>query len=133
VVKNFKFSVVDSEVKIDSNEFISTLKNLKDGDYVITVKKQKKPRSLNQNSYYRGVIVPLIADWMGDDNDSAHEALKFHFLRKEGKLPSSRSTTDLSTVEFEDYCSRIRMEASKWGIYIPAPNEPDLDLYFNLE
>jgi hypothetical protein len=49
---------------------------------------------------------------------------------KPGMPPTVRSTSDLSTIEFEEYCSKIRMWASKeLGVYIPSPNEPDLDLY----
>jgi len=43
---------------------------------------------------------------------------------KRRKLTRTRSTTDLTTVEFEDFCSRVRTWASKTlKIIIPLPNE----------
>lgn len=56
-----------------------------------------------------------------------HEALKFKFLRveKEG-IESARSTTDLTTTEFEEYMNQIRIWAlTELDVKIPLPNEVD--------
>jgi len=104
------------------------------GEYITTISKRKKTRSLNENKYYWGVIIPLLGDYCGYDKDEMHDALKWKFLQvdgiKPGMPPTVRSTSDLSTIEFEQLMSTIRMWASKeLGVYVPSPNEPDLDLY----
>ena len=83
-------------------------------------------RSLQQNKYYWGVMIPILGNYFGMTHNETHEALKWHFLRKEDKkIPTIRSTTDLSTVEFEEYMKQVRVWASEeFGTYIPQPNEP---------
>lgn len=130
-MKTIKFTKEkNGECILNKEELTKALKEILPGEYVLTIKKRSKPRSLNENSYYHGVIVKMIAEYCGYTPEEAHDALKWEFLRKDGVIPTIRSTTDLSTIEFEEYCSKIRMWASKeLGVYIPSPNEPDLDLY----
>jgi hypothetical protein len=90
-----------------------------------TLAKKTKPRSNNQNAYYWGVVIQLISDHTGYSPDEAHDAMIMKFLQEhKANLDSIKSTTDLSTVEFEDYMSTIRMFASiNLDCYIPEPNE----------
>jgi hypothetical protein len=111
------------------DRFKAYLKTLAGARVRIVVSRAKKDRSLSQNSYYHGVIVYRLAMEFGYDEPSMHEALKWQFLRVEdrGPIPTVRSTTDLSTVEFEDYLSRIREWASmEFGIVLPLPNEVEI-------
>lgn len=87
-----------------------------------------KPRSLNENDYYWGVVVQLISDATGFTSQEVHEALKWKFLRiVKGKLESVRSTSGLSTVEFERFLSEVRMfAAEELDCFIPEPNSPIL-------
>lgn len=89
-------------------------------------------RSNPQNRWYRGVIVPAVAGELskGRDlplsNDQAHYVLKAAFIGQEETAlgPTPISTTTLSTVQFSEYCERIRAHAaSEWGLNIPSPNE----------
>ena len=91
----------------------------------VTVSTYKKYRSNPQNSYYFGVVVALIAEEIGDSVENTHEALKAKFLYDmTGDLPKVRSTTDLSTLEFEEYLEKIRRFASEFlGMFIPDPND----------
>jgi hypothetical protein len=100
----------------------------------VEVKRFRKARSLNQNAYYWKVVVHLVMEAMGeDDNVAAHEVLKFECnseMRTIGKGEDRReyrhplSTADLSTMEFEAYLERCRKLAAEFfGIYIPLPNE----------
>lgn len=97
-------------------------------------KRFRKARSQNQNAYYWKVVVHLVKDAMGEDDDeAAHEVLKFECnseMRTIGKGEDRReyrhplSTALLSTVEFEAYTERCRKFAAQFfGIYIPLPNE----------
>ena len=90
----------------------------------ITIERRKKERSDKQRRYYWGVIIPVLCDFFGYTKDETHDALKWQFLRKEGKIPTIRSTESLSTVESEEYNSRIRQWASEeFEVFIPLPDE----------
>lgn len=106
----------------------------------MVIKKVQKKRSLNQNAYYWGVPVKMLAEkYAGgtkEDIDSVHDFLGTEFLTvtktvmgREFKVV--RSTSRLSTVEFEKYCARIRMWASvALDFYIPEPNEVEIPEYY---
>src|SRR5690606_15004888 len=102
------------------NQYLESLT----GRIEVVVKKFRKSRSDNENRYYWGVVVELLSKELGYEREEMHEALKWQFLRDESrKIPTVRSTADLSTVEFEDYLSRIRRWASiEMEINIPLPN-----------
>ena len=93
----------------------------------VVVRPEKKQRSGQQNKYYHGVVVALIAEKMGEYPEATHESLKVHFLTdNSGVLPKVKSTTDLTTVEFEEYLSKVRQFGAEFlDIYIPDPNEAD--------
>ncbi len=90
-------------------------------------------RSLPQSKYYFGVVVKIISDELGYTREEVHEICKQMFLSeiiflktKKGvrQIRVPKSTTELKTVEFEEYLSSIRQWASmELGIYIPTPNE----------
>jgi len=94
----------------------------------VTVSTYKKHRSNPQNKYYFKVVVGLIAEEIGDTVENTHEALKAKFLYDmSGELPKVRSTTDLSTVEFDEYMEAVKRWASEYlNIYIPDPELIDI-------
>jgi hypothetical protein len=92
--------------------------------------KTKKPRSLSQNKYYWGVVVLILSTEIGEDKDTMHEVLKMKFLSEKIIMPDmtvtpiGRSTSELSTVNFEEFVKTVQMWASsEMNIYIPKPNE----------
>ena len=100
--------------------------NGKEIELIISAK--KKNRSNSQNKYYWGVCLALISEYTGYSENEAHDAMRMLFLvNRENKIPTLKSTTKLSTVEFEKYLSDIRMFASnELGCYIPEPNEVEI-------
>lgn len=94
-------------------------------------------RSLLQNRYYWGVIIKLIAEELGYSPEVCHDHLKKLFLGfKAYDFPDGTtnnywvSTTDLTTVEFENYCSAIRKWANDFlMMIIPLPNESPFNYY----
>ena len=105
-------------------EFIKTLK----GNIVVDIKKVRKTRSLQQNKYYHGVLVKIIADWSGNKCAEVHEYIKAKYLCDlTGKIPRFRSTTELSTLEMNDLWCRVGLDMAFHGVSIPEPNSPDLD------
>lgn len=104
--------------------FLEYLKSFKDGArVVVTVKRYRKDRTLQQNRYYWAVPVTILADHFGYTKDEMHDALRMMFLKKpEAKIPTVRSSTDLNTTEFTDYLESIwRWAATEYGINIPDP------------
>ena len=95
----------------------------------ILVVKKKKRRSLNQNSYYWGVVLKVIGDELGYFPEEMHQCLATMFLKRiikigEECIETYRSTAKLKTGEFEDYLQKIRIFASsELGIFVPLPNE----------
>ena len=96
----------------------------------VIVRKKRKRRSNNQNAYYWGVVLPLIADRTGYTIDESHDAMRILFLAKRGsKVATVKSTRSLNTAEMEDYLSKIKTFASAvLSCYIPDPNEVDYDV-----
>ena len=109
----------------DPTAFRLVFAKLEDKDVEVIVRRPKKTRTDSQRKYYFGVIVALIAEEIGENKNVVHEQLKVKFLYDlSGEMPKVRSTSDLTTVEEEEYHSEIRMWASEFlNIYIPLPNE----------
>ena len=92
----------------------------------IAISLKRKQRSLSENNYYWGVVIPLLCDWSGYSPEEMHDAIKHRFLFDfDKKLGLARigSTASLSTVEFENLMKKIREWASHEGVFIPEPNE----------
>ena len=121
---------VDFDSDREKLGFYRTLKALK-GKFNVEIKRHQKARSLNQNRYYFKFVVGEISAYTGFTKDETHEALRMLFLREDKvikatgeSIPSSRSTTELTTTEFEEYLEQIRIWAlNTLEIYIPLPHE----------
>lgn len=105
-------------------------------DVRVTIERKRKQRSLSQNKYYWGVVIPAVRGLLLDygnevDDEETHSFLKEHV----GKLTTSvvgksgrrvaitKSSASLSTAEFEEYLLRVRKFAAQEGVQIPEPNE----------
>lgn len=99
----------------------------------IELEKIRYARSLEQNRFYFGVVVKPLAEYIGlNSTDTMHETLKsLHLTEKirvaydrRRKMIVNHSTTELDTIQFEDYLEKIRTWAKKFLNYrIPYPNE----------
>jgi hypothetical protein len=72
----------------------------------------------------------MIAADTGSEPEEVHDAMKLRFLLvSKGRLGVTlKSTTDLSTVEFEEYLEKVRAYAAmELRITIPLPNEVAMD------
>lgn len=98
----------------DIKQIISYLQKFKPDTYFEIFIFDKK-RSLNQNDYYRWVVVKIISNFSWDSPWSVHEFLKNEFIIS--------STTNLSSFTFEEYLDEIRWWAFSFlWLYIPEPN-----------
>ena len=117
----------------------NALHNLEGKIARITIERQKKRRSLNQNAFYWGVVIPCVVEVLEDygneaDADMAHEVAKHCFLPDSGKrrvsmngapLCETLTSATLSTIEWEDYMTKIRAFCAENGVQVPLPNEVD--------
>jgi hypothetical protein len=121
---------------INKDEFNAAFKNLKDGKHLVTIKDLRK-RSIAQNSYYWGVMIPLVRHGLyeaGYDevktNDDAHEVLKHVHLKQRivnkqtgDVIDIAGSSAALTTPEFNIYVEAICKWAAEFlGVVIPSPN-----------
>lgn len=100
---------------------------------LVKVELPKAIRSLPQNAWFHGVIVPMIAHEIGEDDLGYVKAiLKAKFLSKEAVLAGKDGkwdkatvtgrTSRLTKVQFGEFCERCRRWASEFlGLDIPDP------------
>jgi hypothetical protein len=111
---------------------------LYEGDRVeVRIVPQPRKRSLKQNAYYWGVVVPCVQECLAAigtlcERETVHEFLKLKFLNRdtildpetEKFIPVSGSTAKLSKDDFSDYIEKIREWTLEYlGAHIPDANE----------
>jgi len=114
--------------------FLTILATNEGKDCRVTVERKRKQRSMSQNAYYFGVVIPLVQAMLVDygndvDPEEVHAFLKEHVGKlvsavadKDGKrIAIVRSSATLSTVEWEAYMERIKRWAAEQGTFIPDP------------
>ena len=130
----WKGKVENGKLKLDHrDEFSLSLLEFEGKKVDLILQEHKYSRSHRQNRYYWGVLIKAVASEIGLSDKDCHEVMKAEFNTKKftytvkGKVHHKEvvlSTTGLSTSEFEEYQSRIRIWASEFlGVYIPLPNE----------
>jgi hypothetical protein len=121
----FRGRVENGKISLDyPGSFKALLARLEGKQIALRLTKHHHARSLSQNAYYWGVVIPLLAEGCGYDDEEMHEALKWRFLaRHDGPMPTVRSTATLNTTEFCEYVEHCRRLAAEMGVVIPDPRE----------
>lgn len=96
----------------------------------IIIHKKKKHRSVAQNRYY-WLVCTMISEHTGFSKEETHAILKSKFLKVEKVNEDTgaiyeyiKSTTELSTVEYEEYLESVRQfAAEEFDMNVPLPNE----------
>ena len=133
-IKDHKFQFASS---YDETAFRNQLASLEGQEIDLSLDKRRKSRSINQNRYYFGYILPTFCKELGYYNHESaqlHELLKEMFLGQKvyNRLTKTRrkivrSTADLNTLEFEDYLSTVRTYASaEHNIPLLLPNQIEM-------
>jgi hypothetical protein len=109
------------------NVFLSGAKN---GRVAVTIDSIKKQKSNSQNKYYRGVVIPIIADYMGYpswEHDIVHGIIAAKYFIAEDskgmKYVRSSSLDKWTTEDWEEVMHRIKYDFANMGCYIPDPDE----------
>lgn len=127
--KTYLYGKIDGEGRLsfdDQAAFAHVRGSLRGRAVQVLIEPKRKPRSVDQNEYYWGVVLKEISNKSGHTPDEAHDAMREKFLSKyddKTGLMIMRSTTSLSSAEFEKYMRDIRMWASEMGWFIALPNE----------
>ena len=107
----------------------------------VVVRRKRKRRSTLQNSYYWGVVLPIITNALfdfdpenGKDSGITHQWLKERYLPKvldvvpSVNLPNGEivkgiyTTTKITTSQFMDYLMFVIQWAAEFGIIVPDPD-----------
>ena len=115
--------------------FLHDVHKLRDGDYILTLEKKNKKRSIFQNQFYWGVIIPLVKQGLYDNGyelttELVHEYLKSNFSIKEivnehsGEiLKLIGSTSEMTTTDMMLYFEKIMQWSAEYlNVIIPEPN-----------
>lgn len=120
----FPLTVRDGAVSWDKDAFVSTVRGLRPGRYVLTL--TKETRSSAANAYYWGVVLEIIAKHLGEQPEELHDAFKCRFRGREdvttGLIIPRSTRTDSD--DFWRYVDDVRHWSHTFlGVYIPEPNE----------
>lgn len=114
-------------IPVDPSAWTLALRKLEGKRITVELSAWRKSRSAQQNRYLHGVVLAILGEELGYHMDEMRAALCHKFLssvdEKTG-LMRIRGTSDLSTVEFEEFLARVRQWAGEeLGIFVPLPNE----------
>lgn len=128
MAKNKFKAFIDSDCEVhfeDEASVMCFMHSLKGKEVEITISKWTHKRSHPQNNYYWGVVVKILRDHLGYNEEEMHDALRMKFLKQEeGLIDTVKSTTDLSSAEFEEYLTNVKKWAYEFfNLIIPEPNQ----------
>jgi len=112
-------------------DFVNWLSTLNGKRVVVRVEPRKVRRSVEQNAYWWGVVVPIIAEdlgWDRHEHDALHYSLLhecFGYTEKNGlRVPIKTASSKLSVDEFTQLIEwAVRWAAVEHHIVVPLPNE----------
>ena len=103
-------------IVLEKDKYDNFIKGLKDGEYELTIKRARKLRSLDQNSFWHGVWLPLIAESVGYlDTEEVCRPLRGKFLGYEEKTAFGEttkepiSTAGLSEGAMKEFLDKVKM------------------------
>ena len=133
----FRSKVKDGNARIvRRKDFDELIKSFEGKELTITIEKKKNNRSILQNNYYWGVVIPMLREGMKEHGmnvtkEECHELMKHKFCIKEivnektGEIMKyAGSTTELTTIDFMELVQNIQQFAAEFlAVNIPSPGE----------
>tara|TARA_B100000609_G_C17108846_1_gene378683 strand:+ start:127 stop:507 length:381 start_codon:yes stop_codon:yes gene_type:complete len=121
--KSFKMALSDESKEQLVDRFREFIDKVKDGRYIITIEKQQRERSGEQNKFY-WAILHQIQDQTGQISEELHEIFKAKYLvDRSARLPRIKSTSELSVIEFNEYITKICADMGELGIILNFPED----------
>lgn len=129
-------SVKNGKLVRNRNKIQDIIQSFEGKEIEISIKKKRRTRSNPQNRYYWSCVIPIVSDCIKEafgeiwTTEKTHEFLKSKFLFHESVnidtgeiLKTPKSTTECSTVEFEEYIMKIRQFLMEYfETTLPEPN-----------
>ena len=130
-MEKFNGTLTGKDFAFDGRTFFDNyLLSLPDGRYTVVFKKFRKTRSLPQNSYFHGVVLPqihLVLKELGWTQDDVKDALKDKYayeIDEKTGLKRLLHTAEMDTKRMSEFTEdACRWAAENLGLYIPAPEE----------
>lgn len=125
----FFASIKDGKILFsDKGMFDKYVLTLNGKEVDVIVRTHRKDRTHSQNAWYWSCVVAIPAAHFGYTADEMHDAFKFLFLLRdeEGKPVTTKSTAELSTVEFSAYVEQCRKWCAENNLFIPDPSSVDI-------
>ena len=110
------------------------LDKAKDGSWKLD---DSKKRSLEQNAYLHGVLLPLVRNWWNDNKKEETPLLSIRDIKDwiqhrgywgykvVGKETIPKSSSEATTLEMMTGINNLQLDYAKWGLIIPDPNQQD--------
>ena len=116
--------------KVNLSGLSEYIKTLKDWNYSIEIKRKQNIRSIPQNNLLHAWLMQLWQSDIGYDPDEWKEVFRSAFLQEERKNPKDKrkkikrlkSTTELSTIQFNEFLDKIQALAKSQGIKLEYPD-----------
>jgi hypothetical protein len=124
------------QVYIDTHvyaQYRQYLQGLIGNDIEVIVRKPRTTRSMAFNRYFHAVPVPILAEYWGEDFESAKLLILgewggWHDTKDGHRFPLKPSSSALTMEEFSQLVDWIPIWAAKeFNVIIPLPNESDTD------
>lgn len=120
----------------DPSAWRAAVARAKGRDVWVTMVRQQHNRTMSQNKYYWGVVVDMIAGYIGESPQDTHALLKAKFLpvREVELLDGQRltmppSTTLLNVEQFTTFIEAVRVWSAQFlGLSIPDANQVEVTL-----
>lgn len=130
-------TVKDGNLTRNRNQLKDIIKSFEGKNVVITIEKAKKKRSNPQNAFIWSCVYPIVQNCFKEHGNvfsinDIHDILKMKFLKEyvlinedTGEcIERTKSTTELSTLEFMEYIQEIQKLTEEWfGVVIPEPGK----------
>lgn len=125
----------NGEVKMDKSfELMCSL--LRNGEYVVEIKRKAKPRTIPQNSLM-WMWFQCMEDATGTSKEDFHDYYKARFLSKEVLIGNRwvmvvGSTKELNTLQMTAYLEKIKADAAvEFGVILPLPEDKYYEDFVN--
>ncbi len=105
-------------------DFLCSL--LRDGVYVLSIKRKTEPRTVSQNALM-WMWFKCMEDNTGTEKQDWHDYYCAKFLMREANFGRKRfsvvgGTSTLNTVQMTDFMNKVQADAAtEWGITLPLP------------
>ena len=115
----------DGKVTMEKSfDFLCSL--LRDGVYVLSIKRKTEPRTVSQNALM-WMWFKCMEENTGTEKQDWHDYYCAKFLMREASFGRKRfsvvgGTSTLNTVQMTDFMNKVQADAAtEWGITLPLP------------